>query len=87
MKIVTSMKNISCIVKERSLFISSFFMPENLFYKSFFTILYKVNNKINFIIFVDTNAIRFNFINEKFTEIICKKLLIQWQYLTKLTQI
>ena len=51
-------------------------MLKNLFCKSFFTIQYILGNKIKAIILVDTYATEFNFIYEKFIEIIYKKLKI-----------
>ena len=66
-----------------NLFISSSFMPKNLFYKSFLTIQCILGNKIKATILIDTCATRFGFINEKFAEIVYKKLEIQPQRLTK----
>ena len=58
-------------------------MLEDLFCKSSFTIQCILGNKIKAITLVDTGAIRFGFIDEKFAEIVCKKLEIQPQCLTK----
>ena len=58
-------------------------MLENLFYKSSLTIYYRLKNKIKTIILVDTCAIGFGFIDEKFAKIVYKKLEIQPQRLTK----
>ena len=62
-------------------------MLENLFYKSFLNIQYKLGNKIKTTTFVDTYATRFGFINEKFVKIIHKKLETQSQRLIKPKQI
>lgn len=52
-------------------------MPEDLFYKSFFTIECAFGNKINAIILVDDCATRYSFINKKFVEIVCQTLEIE----------
>lgn len=69
--------------EKRSLFISSSFMPKNLFYESSFTIQCILSNIIKVTTLVKTCATRFSFIDEKFMEIVCKILKIQPQCLTK----
>ena len=58
-------------------------MLEDLFCKSPLTIQFTLGNKIKAIILVNTCATKFSFINEKFTEIVYKRLEIQPQRLTK----
>ena len=58
-------------------------MLENLFCKSFFTIQCTLGNKIKVTTLIDTCTIRFSFIDEKFAEIVCERLEIQFQRLTK----
>ncbi len=58
-------------------------MPKNLFYKNPLIIQCILGNKIKAAILVDTYAIGFGFIDKKFVEIVCKKLEIQYQCLTK----
>ena len=58
-------------------------MPEDLFCKSLLTIQCTLGNKIKAITLVDTCATGFGFINEKFAEIVCERLEIQPQRLTK----
>ena len=58
-------------------------MLEDLFCKSFLTIQCTLGNKIKATTLVDTCAIGFGFIDEKFVEIVCEKLEIQPQCLTK----
>ena len=58
-------------------------MPEDLFCKSSLTIQYTLGNKIKATTLVDICATGFGFIDEKFAKIICKKLEIQPQRLTK----
>ena len=58
-------------------------MPKNLFCKSFLNIQCTLGNKIKVTTLIDTCAIGFGFINEKFVEIICKRLEIQPQRLIK----
>ena len=62
-------------------------MPEDLFCESPLTIQYTLGNKIKTTTLVDTCATGFGFIDEKFAEIVCKKLEIQSQHLTKLKPI
>lgn len=57
-------------VKGKSLFVSSLFIPDDLFYKSFFTVQCILGNKINAIILIDTCATRYSFIDEKFASIV-----------------
>lgn len=59
-------------VKDKNLFISSLFIPEDLFCKSFFTIQYTLGNKIKAITLVAIYIIEFGFFDKKFAEIICK---------------
>ena len=49
-------------------------MSKDLFYESSFTVQCILGNKINAIILVDTYAIRYGFIDGKFTEIIYQTL-------------
>ena len=58
-------------------------MPEELFCESPPTIQCILGNKIKATTLVDTCATRFGFINEKFAEIVCERLEIQPQCLTK----
>ena len=58
-------------------------MIKDLFYKISLIIQYTLGNKINRAILVDTYATQFDFINEKFAEIICQTLKIEFQCLTK----
>ena len=58
-------------------------MPKNSFYKCFLTIQCTLGNKIKVTTLVDPCAAGFGFINEKFIKIVCKKLEIQPQCLTK----
>ena len=58
-------------------------MLEDLFCESFLTIQYIRGNKIKATTLVDTCPTRFSFIDMKFTEIVCEKLEIQPQCLTK----
>lgn len=62
--------------QKESLFFSFWFLPKNLFCKSFFIIQYMLNDKINTIILIKIYIIRFGFITEKFAKIVCKKLEI-----------
>lgn len=62
-------------------------MLKDLFCKSFFTIQYILGNKINVIILVNTCAIKYSFINEKFTRIVYQTLEIEPQCLIKLKPI
>ena len=62
-------------------------MPEDLFCESPLTIQCTLGNKIKATTLVDTCATRFGFIDENFAEIVCKKLEIQPQRLTKLKPI
>ena len=58
------------------MFVSLLFLPEDLFYKSFFLIQCILGNKIKATTLVDTCATRFGFIDEKFAEIVCERLEI-----------
>ena len=58
-------------------------MPEDLFCESFLIIQYILGNKIQATTLVDTCATGFGFIDEEFAKIVCKKLEIQPQRLTK----
>ena len=58
-------------------------MPKNLFCENPLTIQCTLGNKIKVTILIDTCATRFGFIDKKFAEIVCKKLEIQPQCLTK----
>ena len=58
-------------------------MSEDLFCESSLTIQCTLGNKIKATTLVDTCATGFGFIDEKFAEIVCKKLEIQPQRLTK----
>ena len=58
-------------------------MQKNLFYKSFFTISYILDNKTKAMTLIETFITEFGFINKKFAEIVCEKLDIQPQCLTK----
>lgn len=53
------------------MFISSSFMIEDLFSKSFLTVQCIRGNIINTLIFVDTCAIKYSFIDEKFADVVC----------------
>lgn len=70
-------------IEKKNLFISLLFLPEDLFYENLLIIQCILGNNINATTLIDTYAIRFNFINEKFARIIYKELEIQPQYLTK----
>lgn len=70
-------------VKEKSLFISSLFMLEDLFHDSFLIIQYILSNKIKVTTLVTTFATRFGFIDEEFVEIVYKRFEIQSQCMTK----
>ncbi len=52
-------------------------MPKDLFCKSFFTVECILENKFNSIILVDTYATEYDFIDEKFAEIVCQMLEIK----------
>ena len=58
-------------------------MLEGFFCKSLLTIQYTLGNKINATRLINICATGFNFIDEKFAEIIYEKLEIQSQRLTK----
>lgn len=58
-------------------------MSKDLFCESFLIIQHTLGNKIKAISLVDICATRFGFINEKFVEMIYKRLEIQPKYLTK----
>ncbi len=58
-------------------------MLKDLFCESPFTVQCILGNKINIIILVDTCAIRYGFIDEKFVEMVCQTLEIEPQRLTK----
>ena len=58
-------------------------MPEDLFCENPLTIQCTLGNKIKVTTLVDTCATGFGFIDEKFAEIVCERLEIQPQRLTK----
>lgn len=58
-------------------------MLEDLFCESFFIIQCILGDKINVIILVDTCTSGYNFIDEKFVEIICQMLEIESHHLIK----
>ena len=57
-------------------------MSEDLFCESFFTVQYILGNKINAITLVDTCPTGYDFIDEKFREIIYQMFEIELQHLT-----
>lgn len=68
----------------RYIFVLLLFISKNLFFESFFTIQYILNNNINTKIFADIYIARYDFNNEKFVKIICQMFQIEFQYLIKL---
>ena len=70
-------------IKKKSLFVSLLFLLKDLFDNSFLTIQYILKNKIYIIILINIYATRFDFINKKFTEIVCQTFKIELQYLIK----
>ena len=70
-------------ISKRSFFISLLFMSEDLFYENTLIIQNTLSIKIKIVILVNIYIIRFGFIDEKFTEIVDKRLEIQPQRLIK----
>lgn len=62
-------------------------MSKDLFYKSFFIVQYILKKKINAIILINIYVTGYNFIDKKFTEMVCQTLVKKAQCLTKLKQI
>lgn len=84
---IISKKISSFKVKEKSLFVFSLFILKELFYKSLLIIQCTLSNKIKAITLIDIYDTRFGFVAKEFAKIVCKKLEIQLQHLTKLKSI
>lgn len=69
--------------KKKSLYIFLSFISKNLSCDSFFTIQYKISNKIKISTLINTYITRFGFIDKKFAEIVYQKLEIKSQCFTK----
>lgn len=64
-------------VEEKRFFILSSFILEDLFYKSILTIQYTLRMKINIFTIINTYAIEYDFVNEKFAKILYQILEIE----------
>ena len=67
--------------------IPSFFIPKDLFYKSFFTIQYILETKIMATILANIYTTGYSFIDKDFTESVCQILEMETQRLIKPKQI